>query len=132
MNDRTGQGAGDAVDPLDLSDDELAQVIDVLGLSPHDNIVRSGDVFRLGDAGDLGDPGGNLGGLTDLGLDEDVSVDHNVLPGGLALQRARSSAASGIRVRPAGIPNRPAGIPAGQPSVPWSSVTVPNGPRGHG
>ena len=66
---------------LNLGDDEPAEVIDVLRLGAHDNVIRPGHVLRLGYPGNLGDPGGYLRGLADLGLDEDVGVDHDVLPG---------------------------------------------------
>ena len=38
--------------------------------------ARAGDVLGPGHAGDLGDRGGDLGGLADFGLDEDVGVNH--------------------------------------------------------
>ena len=71
----------DARDPLDLGHDELAQIIDVVGLGPDDHVVGTCDVVRLGYAGDLRDLHGNVGGLADLSLDEDVSLNHAVLPG---------------------------------------------------
>ena len=66
---------------LDLGDDQLAQVVHIVRLGPDDHVVRTGDVVRLGYAGDLADVHGDIGGLADLGLDEDVSVNHAVLPG---------------------------------------------------
>ena len=40
---------------LDLGDDQLAQLVDVVGLGADDHVVRTGDVLGLGDPGDLGD-----------------------------------------------------------------------------
>jgi len=83
VDDWAGEGPRYPVHRLDLGDDEPAEIVDVFGLGAHDNVIRPGHVLRLGHSWDLRDPGGNLRGLTDLGLDEDVCVDHDVLPGGL-------------------------------------------------
>ena len=47
----------------------------------HDDVVGAGDVLGLRDAADLADERGHVGGLADFGLDEDVSLHHEVPPG---------------------------------------------------
>ena len=88
---RAGEGPGYPVHSLDLGHDEPAEVIDVLRLGAHDDVVRPGHVFRLSHSGDLGNRGGHLRGLADLGLDEDVCVDHDVLPGRAEHERHQES-----------------------------------------
>jgi hypothetical protein len=80
VDHRAGEGAGDAVHRLDPGDHELAQVVDVAGLGADDHVVGAGDVLGLLDALDLGDLLGDLGGLADLGLDEDVCRHHKQRP----------------------------------------------------
>src|SRR5262249_60213279 len=55
--------------------------IDVVRLGPDDDVVGTGDVVSLGYAGDLPDMQSDVGGLTNLCLDEDISLNHAVLPG---------------------------------------------------
>ena len=55
VDDRAGEGAGDAVEVLHLGDHQLAELVDVAGLGAHDHVVRTGDVLGEGDALDLGD-----------------------------------------------------------------------------
>ena len=55
VDDRAGQGAGDAVEVLHLRDHQLAELVDVAGLGAHDHVVRTGDVLGEGHALDLGD-----------------------------------------------------------------------------
>src|SRR5690606_32704040 len=74
-DDGAGQGAGDARDGLDLRHHEGAELVDGGALGADDDVVRTGDVLGLLDPGDLGDCGGDLGGLADLGLHEDVGVN---------------------------------------------------------
>jgi hypothetical protein len=76
VDDRARERAGDAVDRLDAGDHQAAQVVDGVGLGPHDHVVGAGHVLGLGHAGDLADRRGHLGGLADFGLDEDVGVNH--------------------------------------------------------
>ena len=52
VDDRTGQGAGDALHLLDLGDHHAAELVDGVGLGPHDHVVGTGDVLGLQDAGD--------------------------------------------------------------------------------
>ena len=54
VHDRAGQRPGDPGHALDLRDDQLAEVVDVVGLGADDHVVGAGDVVRLGYAGDLG------------------------------------------------------------------------------
>jgi thiamine-monophosphate kinase len=81
MHNRAGQRPGDAGDTLNLGDHEFAEVVHVVRLSPDDHVVGTGDVICLGNAGDLADVHGDVGSLADLCLDEDISVNHAVLPG---------------------------------------------------
>ena len=57
-------------------DDQLAQLVDGLGLGANDHVVRAGDVLGLGDAADRAHLIGDGGGLADLRLDQDVRVHH--------------------------------------------------------
>ncbi len=75
MDDRAGERTGDAVEVLHLRDDELAELVDVLGLGSDDHVVGTGDVLGERDAVDLGDLAGDLRGLADVGLDQDVGLD---------------------------------------------------------
>jgi hypothetical protein len=43
----------------------------------HDHVVGAGDGVHPDDAGDLADCGRDVASLTDLGLDEDVCLDHD-------------------------------------------------------
>ena len=80
MDDRAGEGPGNAGHALDLGDDEAAKVIDVIGFGADDDVVGTSDIISLGDAGDPPDGSSYLGSFTDLSLDEDVSLDHMGLP----------------------------------------------------
>src|SRR4051794_5815984 len=80
VDDGARQGAGDALDALNPRHDELAELVDVLRLGAHDDVVPPRDVLRLRDALDVGDGLRDGGGLPDLGLDEDVGLDHGVEP----------------------------------------------------
>src|SRR3954454_17071014 len=76
VDDGAGQRAGDPVDGLHPGHDETAQLVHGLGLGADDDVVGPGHVLGLGHAVDLADRRGNLRGLADFGLDEDVGVDH--------------------------------------------------------
>ncbi len=49
-DDGAGEGAGDAVDELDLGDDHAAELVDGVGLGPQDHVVGAGHVVGLDDA----------------------------------------------------------------------------------
>ena len=76
VDDRTGQGARDAVHLLHFGDHHAAECIDRVGLGPHDHVVRTGDVLCLDDSRNLGDGLGDDRRLAHLGLDEDVRLYH--------------------------------------------------------
>src|SRR6266487_4460375 len=98
VDDRAGEGAGDAVDGLDPGDHQLAEVVDVAGLGPHDHVVGPGDVLGLLDALDLGDLLGDLGRLANLGLNQDVRRHHEHRPPCPTAPTPRTS----VRWRPRG------------------------------
>lgn len=79
MDDGAGERSGDAGHALDLRDDEPAKVIDVLRLCADDDVVRPGYVVSLVHARDLPDRLRYVGCLSDLSLDEYVSLDHVAL-----------------------------------------------------
>jgi hypothetical protein len=95
VDDGAGQGAGDPLRELDSGDHHPAQVVDAGGLGLDDHVVGPGDVQGGHDPFEPGDPGGHLGRLADLGLDEHVCLDgHDSLlaggvAGGIDLARAR-------------------------------------------
>jgi hypothetical protein len=57
VDDGTGEGAGDPLDPLDAGDDELAELVHALGLGADDHVVGARDVLGVGDSLDLTDLG---------------------------------------------------------------------------
>jgi hypothetical protein len=69
-----GKSARDALDRLDPGDDELAEIVDVRGTGPDDNVVWPGDVFGRVYAFDITNLFGYLGGFAYLGLDQDISL----------------------------------------------------------
>ena len=88
VHDGAGERAGDAVDHLHPAHDHLAELVDRRGLGAGDHVVGAGDVLGRHDAVDLGDLVGHLGGLADLGLDEDVRADGHGVPPGDRVRRA--------------------------------------------
>src|SRR5260370_34580669 len=106
VHDRAGQRPRDPGNPLDLGDDKLAEIIDVVRLGPDDHVVGTGDVVRLVYAADMPDVHGNVGGLTNLCLNEDISLNHAVLPGakcgGHATKVAAGASAFALVVKAAG------------------------------
>src|SRR6266545_270365 len=72
VDDRAGEGAGDALDRLDPGDDELAELVDVACLGTGDHVVRAGDALGDLHALDRADGLGDRARPADLGLDEDV------------------------------------------------------------
>src|ERR1700721_1021031 len=75
-----GQRPGDPGHGLDLRGDQPAQVVHVLRLRAHDDVVRAGDVLGLRHADDLADVRGHVGGLADFGLDEGETLYHGCPP----------------------------------------------------
>ena len=61
---------------LDLGDDQLAQLVDVAASARTMTSYGPGDVLRERHTRQAGDRAGDRGGLADLGLDEDVGLDH--------------------------------------------------------
>ena len=80
MHHRAGERAGDAGHELDLADDHLAELVDAVRLGEHDHVVRAGDRVDPDHSGDIPDRGGHVTRLSDLGLDEDVRLDHDTTP----------------------------------------------------
>src|SRR5262249_7055738 len=76
MYHRAGQGSRDPFDVLNPSDNKLAEEIDVVRLSADDDVVRSRDILGGGHSRDTGYLAGDRGGLANLGLDQDVRMDH--------------------------------------------------------
>ncbi|GGZ08405.1 hypothetical protein GCM10010385_67090 [Streptomyces geysiriensis] len=76
MNDRTGQGAGDAVHLLDLGDHHATQLVDGVGLGADDDVIGSCHVLGLDHSRDLADRLGDGRRLADLRLDQDVRLYH--------------------------------------------------------
>ena len=96
VDDRTGQRPGDPVDALHPGDHELAQLVDALRLGTHDDVIGSRDVLGHRDALDERDLACDVGGLADLGLNEDVRLHHHggasqeTMSGGEPIATARS------------------------------------------
>src|SRR4029450_3319657 len=80
VDDRTGEGAGDAVDRLHPRDHQFAELVQVACLGADDHVIGAGDGLGLLYAGDVDDLRGDLGRLADLGLDEDVCRHHKQRP----------------------------------------------------
>src|SRR4051812_38756943 len=81
MNDGTRKGTCDSLYRLNLRHHELAELVHVAGLGPHDHVIGTGNVLSLRDTGDSGDLAGHVRSLADFGLDENIGLHHNVLPG---------------------------------------------------
>src|SRR5579875_4119936 len=92
VDDGTGQRPCDPLKGLDAPGDQPAELVDVVCLGAHDDVIGAGHVLRLGHPADPRDLLGHLGGLADLRLDEDVRPNHDALPGWYATWRfARTS-----------------------------------------
>src|SRR5258708_35089043 len=89
MYDRAGQRPGNARNSLNLGYYEPTEVIDVVSFSANDHVVGAGHIVSLRYAGDLADGRCHVGSLPDLGLDEDISLDHVALRSSVGPQRYR-------------------------------------------
>src|SRR5208282_4682836 len=76
-----GERPGDPGHGLDVPGDQATELVNVVRLGAHDDVVGASNVLRLGDSADLPDERGHVGGFADFCLDEDVSLHHEVLPG---------------------------------------------------
>src|SRR5947207_3495826 len=76
VDDGARECARDPFDALDASNDKLAEIVDVLRLGAHDDVIRPGYVFRGKNAFDLCGRLSDGCCLADFGLDQDVRVDH--------------------------------------------------------
>jgi len=79
VNDRAGQRPRYSWYALDLRYHEPTELIDVLSFRADYNVVRTGHIVSLRHAVDLADGRRYRRSLPDLGLDEDVSLDHVAL-----------------------------------------------------
>src|SRR5215207_2232034 len=80
VHDRTGEGPSDASHGLHPRHHQLTELVDVLSFGADDHDVGAGDGLGLLDTGNVDDVLGDLGGLADLGLDEDVCRYHSYRP----------------------------------------------------
>ncbi len=78
--DGAGDGAGDALDLLDVSDDHAAQVVHGGCFGPGDHVVGTGHALGDDDALDRTDLLGHVSRFPDVGLDQDVRVDGHGTP----------------------------------------------------
>ena len=79
-DDGAGDGAGDALDLLDVADDHAAQVVHGGRFGAGDHVVGTGHALGHDDALDGVDLLGHLSRLADVGLDQDVRVDGHGTP----------------------------------------------------
>ena len=83
MNDRARQGAADAFDALDDTNDALGEIVEGVGLGFDDDVVGAHDLFCGENPGNLGDLFHDRRRATDIGLDQDVGRNgHGGLPAG--------------------------------------------------
>jgi hypothetical protein len=76
MEDRAGQGAGDAVHDLDAGDHQPAQLIQTGRLHPGDDVVGADEVLGQLHTIQVAERLGDVGDPADLGLDEHVRAQH--------------------------------------------------------
>lgn len=80
MYDWAGQCARYAVNGLDSRHDQLAQLIHVVRGSLDDDVIGARDIVGAFDARDVADLVSHLGGSTDIGLHQNVCLNHVVSP----------------------------------------------------
>lgn len=78
MDDRAGEGSGDAVDRLDSYDYKASQLVDIAGFCPDDHIVWSCHIVGGRDAVDSADVIRHPLCLAHFGLYEHVCLNHGV------------------------------------------------------
>lgn len=75
----TGQvSVRDALDELNAADDYLAEIVNGLGFSLDDDVIRPGHVLGAHHPGDLGHLFGDRGGLTNFCLDQHVGPNSHL------------------------------------------------------
>src|SRR5680860_1422954 len=77
VHDRAGQRAGDAGDILDLGDDQLAKLVNRAGFDAGNDVVCYRHVLGHSDARYLPDCLGYQRRSANLGLTQDVGLDHH-------------------------------------------------------
>lgn len=75
MDHRTGEGSGDPINRLNLGYDEFAQRVNVFAACFDNDVIGAGDIVGSLDTVDLSHFFCNNGGLADLRLDQDISLD---------------------------------------------------------
>ena len=81
MYDGACEGASDPFNGLDLRHDQLAQLVDIAGLGPHDHVIGAGDIFGIDHTIDVDDLAGYVGSLADFSLDQNIGLnDHEHSP----------------------------------------------------
>src|SRR6266511_832214 len=78
IQDGTGHGADDAVHVLDGPKHPLAQLVDAVGLSPHDDVVGTGDQVHPAHAVEVADGPADVGPPSDLVLDQHEGFQHGL------------------------------------------------------
>src|ERR671932_10738 len=80
MHDRTGDRTGDAGHELHVADDHFTQLVDAARLGEHDHVVRTRHRVYPYHSGDVANRRGHVTCPPDLGLHEDVRLDHDTSP----------------------------------------------------
>lgn len=99
MYDGACEGASDPINGLDLRHDQLAQLVYIAGLGPHNHVIGAGDILGIDHAFYVDDRVGYVGSLAHFSLDQDISLnDHEHSPAWLveyAVQPTRPDRLSG-------------------------------------
>ena len=75
IDDGAREGARDTGDGLNACDDELAKFVHGSRLGSHDDVVRTGNVFRKCYSGNVADGLNDRGGFADFSLNEDIRLN---------------------------------------------------------